>query len=98
MWIVIVVIALITFVLVCNKFENQLVPPFSWFYKAWMKFSHILGRIMSWILLTILWIVGFGIYGIVMKLVKLFKPKPHRVATYWIESEPHSVQQMSRQF
>ncbi len=49
-----------------------------------MGFSHILGRIMSTILLTIIWIVVFGIYAIVLKVIHLFSRKPP-TDTYWID-------------
>lgn len=50
-------------------------PPFSWLYDAWMAFSKLLGMVMSKIILTVLWIVGFGIYGIIHKIVGLFVKK-----------------------
>ena len=49
-----------------------------------MAFSHILGMIMSTIILTILWIVGFGIYAVILKIVTLparFRKSPD---SYWI--------------
>lgn len=60
----------------------NLPPPFSWLYRGWMAFSHVLGMIMSAIILTILWIVGFGFYAIALKVANLMKrkqPKP----SYW---------------
>jgi len=51
-------------------------------HKAWLKFSHVFGEIMSKIILTILWIVGFGPYAIVWKIIHLKKKKKD---TYWIE-------------
>ncbi len=38
-----------------------------------MKFSHAIGYVMSRILLTILWIVGIGLYSIVLRIVGLFR-------------------------
>lgn len=57
-------------------------PPFSWLYKGWMVFSHLLGMIMSKIILTLLWIVGFGLYAIVLKAINLVKKEPPKI-TYW---------------
>jgi hypothetical protein len=53
-------------------------------YRGWMAFSHVLGRIMSTILLTILWVIVFGAYAIVLKIIRLFSktPPPN---TYWID-------------
>lgn len=60
----------------------HLPPPLSWLYAGWMAFSHILGMVMSKIILTILWIVGFGLYAIVIKAIRLVKGEPSKV-TYW---------------
>lgn len=49
-----------------------------------MAFSHVLGRIMSAILLTILWVVVFGIYAIAFKIIRLFS-KTSGKDTYWID-------------
>ncbi len=58
--------------------------PLKGVYDLWMRFSHILGRIMSTILLTILWIVMFGLYAIVLKIMQLFS-KTSKKDTYWID-------------
>ena len=66
----------------------KLPPPLNWFYEAWMEFGHVFGRIMSFLILTVLWVVGFGAYGIVMKIGRLFtKTEPKQ--TYWLDV-PHS--------
>lgn len=64
-------------------------------YDAWMKFSHVLGLIMSTIILTVLWIVGFGLYAITLRIIDIpsrFKEKPE---SYWIDiqSESHDLMQ-----
>ena len=63
----------------------NLPPPLSWFYEAWLEFSRVLGMIMSWIILTILWIVGFGIYGVIRKIIRIFIKEPVR-QTYWLDA------------
>lgn len=55
-----------------------------------MAFSHFLGRIMSTILLTVLWVVVFGIYSIVLKIMRLFT-KPPSKDTYWIDVSQDST-------
>lgn len=50
-------------------------PPLNWLWKGWMAFSHVLGMIMSWIILTLLWITAFSIYGIILKVGGLFRSK-----------------------
>ena len=59
-------------------------------YRLWMSFSHILGRIMSTILLTVLWIVVFGMYAIILKCIALFKKRPSN-ETYWIDVRNEST-------
>jgi hypothetical protein len=75
----------------------KLPPPLNWLYSLWMKFSHILGMIMSRIILTLLWIVGFGIYGIVMKIINLFKSKKSP-DTYWRDPPTDFENSMKYQF
>ena len=58
-------------------------------YNAWMKFSHVLGVIMSTILLTVLWIVGFGLYAIVLRVMNMFfLLKKQKQDTYWKDALP----------
>ena len=66
-------------------------------YKGWMAFSHALGLVMSKILLTILWIVGFGIYAIPMKIATIFRPKKS-LATYWHDVPAEYPDSMRHQF
>jgi hypothetical protein len=89
---------LVVAVLVCDKYEDKLFPPISWIYALWKKFSHVLGIVMSFVILTILWIVGFGIYAIIMRVITLpkrFKPDPD---SYWIDCEPTTIESMKHQF
>jgi hypothetical protein len=75
----------------------RLPPPLSWLWEGWKMFSHAFGRVMSFIILTILWIVGFGTYGIVMKVMRLFRSE---VATdsYWVDLEPMKEDSLVHQF
>ncbi|MDA0375825.1 MAG: hypothetical protein O3A80_00750 [bacterium] len=94
----VIIVVLIAGVLVCDKYEEKLFPPISWIYALWKKFSHVLGIVMSFLILTALWIVGFGTYAIVIRIITLpkrFAPKPD---TYWINVEPTTVESMKRQF
>jgi len=53
---------------------------------------------MSTIILTILWIVGFGIYAIVLKIISipsLFKKQPE---SYWIDVKPETIDHMKYPF
>ncbi|MAE68496.1 MAG: hypothetical protein QF793_03110 [Candidatus Peribacteraceae bacterium] len=93
-----VLAVLVFFVILCDKYEEKLPPPVSWIYAVWKKFSHILGVIMSFLILTVLWIIGFGIYAIITKIVTFpsrCKPDPK---SYWINCEPTTVESMKHQF
>jgi len=58
------------------------------FKKGWMKFAHILGKINTTILLSIVYFVIIGIYSIIARLFKLitfpFRKTPE---TYWVTRE-----------
>ena len=75
----------------------KLPPPLSWLWAGWMKFSHAFGRVMSAIILTVLWIVGFGLYGIILKIMRLFQSKTSPT-TYWIDIATETPESMKRQF
>lgn len=72
--------------------------PLQVLWRGWTAFSHILGMIMSTIILTILWIVGFGLYAVILKIVTfpaLFRKVPD---SYWINAKPASVEEMRYPF
>lgn len=75
---------LILAVLVCEKFEDRLPIPINWIFAVWKKFSHYLGLVMSSIILSVLWIVGIGLYAIIFKLTKAFKKETTKTS-YWID-------------
>ena len=72
-------------------------PPLSWLWEGWKLFSHTFGRVMSFIILTILWIIGFGVYGIALKIINLFQKKT-KPDTYWIDVEKPTDDTLLRQF
>lgn len=75
----------------------KLPPPLKQLYDLWMLFSKALGRVMSWILLTILWVTMFGVYAIVAKVIKLCTKK-NSATTYWVDLEPEPAEHMKRPF
>jgi len=75
----------------------KLPPPLNWLWKGWMAFSEVLGKIMSFILLTILWIIGFGLYAIVMKIGVLLR-KEERKTSYWLDVPTDFPDSMKHQF
>ncbi|PIR53740.1 hypothetical protein COU75_04475 [Candidatus Peregrinibacteria bacterium CG10_big_fil_rev_8_21_14_0_10_42_8] len=94
----IVLAVLVVFVLICDKYEDKLFPPISWIYSLWKKFSHVFGTVMSFIILTVLWIIGFGIYAIILKIITLPKRFQKAPDTYWIDTEPTTNDSMKHQF
>ncbi len=65
---------------------------------AWLKFAKILGFINTKIILSILFIFIFGIYGIFKKIIQLFKNK--KKTTNWAAyKQKHStIQSLKNQF
>jgi hypothetical protein len=76
----------------------QLPAPLRLLWNGWMTFSHILGNVMSKVILTMLWIVGFGTYAVILRIVairKLFAKEPE---SYWIDVHPDPVEHMKYPF
>jgi len=57
------------------------------FWRAWLAFSHALGRVMSFVIHTVLWLVFFSVYGIMLKVLYLFQSKKEP-KTYWVDPLP----------
>ncbi len=53
-------------------------------YDGWMTVSHMIGLVMSSIILSILWVLVFGAYAVVIKTVSLFGAK-RKAASYWAD-------------
>ena len=76
----------------------KLPPPLSWFYEAWMEFSKTIGMIMSKMIVTVLWIIGLGIYAIVRRILLLFVQKSEAPGSSWIDVEPVKQDDLHHQF
>ena len=69
-----------------------------------MKFAHVVGIVNSTIILTILFVIVFGIYSIIQRFIYLiiFLIKGHKEqkATYWVEKKYNkpSIEILKRQF
>lgn len=87
---------LVAIVLLCEKYENKLPRPLSWIFAGWKKFSHVLGLVMSTVILTVFWIIAIGSYAVIGKIIRLFRKK--QSDTYWIPVEPHNTDSLKRQF
>lgn len=55
-----------------------------------MKISHAIGVVMSSIILTIVWVLVFGAYAIVLKIPSLFAKKAVQRTFWWDISEESS--------
>ncbi len=75
----------------------KLPPPFNWLWDGWMKLSLAIGFVMSRVLLTVLWIVVFGIYALLTRIAGLFAKKK-KTDTYWIDTQKDFEGSMKYQF
>lgn len=70
-------------------------------YKYWLVFARFLGRVNGTIILTILFLVLFGVYSTSIRLKNLFLKKPSsKKQTFWLEKryiEP-DIEILKRQF
>ena len=74
----------------------NLPPTLNWLWQGWMAFSKAFGRVMSFIILTILWIVGFGVYAIIAKIIAATR-RVVPASTYWIDHRA-DADDLHRQF
>jgi len=56
-------------------------------YNGWMAISHWIGLVMSSIILSMIWLIVFGLYAIVLKTVALFQKKTIKTSYWWDVSE-----------
>jgi len=75
----------------------KLPPPLNYLWKGWMAFSNVLGMIMSKVILTVMWLAVFSIYGVILKIVMLFKPKK-KSDTYWVNPPKKIENDLRHQF
>jgi len=66
-------------------------------WNMWLKIGHGTGQIMSTIILTILWIVGFGLYAIFWRIAHLIQKKTS-AESFWIDSPESTAQNMHYPF
>jgi len=97
MKLIITLALLIITVIVCEKFEDKLFPPVSWVFAIWKKFSHLLGIVMSSLILSVLWTIGIGLYALLYKLGSPFRKKPLS-DTYWIDIPTNADRNLRHQF
>jgi hypothetical protein len=74
----------------------ELPRPLKALWRGWMAFSHAIGTVMSAILLSVLWVVAFGAYAIILKIIKMFGDKKIP-ETYWWDSSAE-VTDFTQQF
>ncbi len=81
---------------------KQLKNVFDQLLAGWKKFSSALGWVNSRIIFTIIYVVIFGIYALVRRLIRLiveWNTAPVS-ATYWEDKkyQPPTIEVMQRQF
>ncbi|MFH0770284.1 MAG: hypothetical protein V1926_02805 [Candidatus Peregrinibacteria bacterium] len=59
-------------------------------WQGWKNIGHAIGRVLSFILLTIAWVSIIALYAIALKIAKLFRHHPSP-ATYWV-NPPEEVE------
>ena len=63
----------------------------------YLEVIHPIGRVMSFLMLTFLWLAVFGIYAIITKLLRaihVMKPAP----TGWVDCPPEPPENVHFQF
>ena len=69
-------------------------------YKYWMSFASFVGHVNSKIIFTLLFIVVFGVYALVIRFFSIFKRQPIYKVSYWQKKkyiEP-TIENLRRQF
>ena len=90
-----ILVGLITCVVLLDKCYDRLPRPLQRLYDLWEAFAHALGAVMSKVILTILWIIGFGPYAIIYKLLR---KRDSKKETYWIDVPKEVHTNMHQQF
>ncbi|MDD5026170.1 MAG: hypothetical protein PHH13_02215 [Candidatus Peribacteraceae bacterium] len=75
----------------------KLPAPLRWIRDGWMAFSHLLGLIMSKIILTIVWLTLFTIYGVIRKITDLFSSEKWQ-ESYWVDPPAEAPDALRHQF
>ncbi len=70
--------------------------PLKLLYDWWMKLSRAIGLVVSSVLLTVLWGIGFGAYAIAFKVMRLFTKKT-QIQSTWV-TPPEEESELSNQF
>ncbi|MFA5062264.1 MAG: hypothetical protein WC526_03910 [Patescibacteria group bacterium] len=73
---------------------------FKTLYKYWMKFSHVLGTISGFIILTVFYFIIIGLYALPFGLVRLLKGHKNQPLSYWKikENRPADLENLKFQF
>jgi len=66
-------------------------------WKYWMAFSHAIGMVMSWVILSVFWVVGIGIYALILQFVRLCTSTSARNAI-WENPQPEYPESIRHQF
>jgi len=63
-----------------------------------MILSHAIGVVMSYLVLTILWIFGFGPYAIILKIIRLLSTHKEPPESTWMDATPEDATTMRNPF
>ena len=66
-------------------------------WSGWKKFAHILGKVNSFILLTLFYFTIFAIVGLLKNFFKLFDKKPI-LNSFWIKKQEREEVNFEQQF
>lgn len=76
------------FFLICGLFIPHMLAPIEW---LWMKIAHVMGIVMTYILLTLTYYIVITLVGLIMRLVgndpmkRKFEPE---AKSYWMKVDP----------
>lgn len=83
-------------ILACYAPGMKLPRPLEVLWNGWKTISHAIGRVMSFIILSVLWVVAIGIYALILRLTG--GARRAAPATYWIPVKPQQADDLLHQF
>jgi hypothetical protein len=71
--------------------------PLRQLWNGWKRVSRAIGIALSFVVLTIVWLVAFGLYALILRVIRLFKKKGNP-ASYWRDTVPESAENLLHPF
>lgn len=66
--------------------------------RAWIALSHALGVAVSAVVLTVLWVLAIGVYGVGVRLASLRRGLAPPPDTFWVPSPPAPERHLGEPF